>query len=120
MFCSICQVLKLRDCESIKLDTRYLMCNNIVIPRLYKGSLTTRHNPLALSHIFFMPKAYQRKLLRIGSRYKSSAVSIPKEILDKALSEEVDHTIVSIKLDSDSSPDIVSVTADFIYKGELD
>jgi len=62
-----------------------------------------------------MSKTYCRKLLRIGSRYKSSAVSIPKEILDKALSDDVAHAVISIKLISET-PDIVSVTADFIYK----
>jgi len=62
-----------------------------------------------------MPKTYYRKLLRIGSKYKSLAVSIPKEILNEALSEEVLHTIVSIKLNN-SSPDTVDVTAHHTYK----
>ena len=63
-------------------------------------------------------KAYYRKLLRIGSAYKSSAVSIPKEIIDKALSEEVLHTIISIKLERDSPSTVnVLVSANYIYIG---
>ena len=64
-----------------------------------------------------MSKTFDRKLLRIGSQYKSSAVSIPKEIIDKALSEEVTHVVVSIKINMDS-PDIVSISANYTYNKE--